>query len=287
MAGSFALSLARVLPLLLLTGTCAPSPPGSSAPSAPSNTTRFSSTPAQAPPAPARPIEHLGVHVLETRPHDAASYTQGLLWHEGKLYESAGQYGRSDLREVDPETGAVRRRVALPANVFGEGLALVGTRLFQLSWREGVAFSWDLASFEKGPEFRYAGEGWGLCYDGKRLIRSDGTDVLTFHDPTTFAETGRLSVRRDGQPVFYLNELECVGSEVYANVYQTDEIVRIDAATGEVTASIDATGLITPEERRAGAEVLNGIAWNPEKKFFYVTGKLWSETFEVRFEKSH
>ncbi len=280
-------SLVRALPLLVLAGTCAPSAPKS----ADAASSTVSEKPVAAtPPAsttPARPIEHLGVHVLATHPHDTASYTQGLLWHDGKLYESAGQYGRSDLREVDPKTGAVRRRVALPGNVFGEGLALVGTRLFQLSWREGVAFSWDLASFAKGPEFRYAGEGWGLCYDGKRLIRSDGTDVLTFHDPTTFGETGRLSVRRAGEPVFYLNELECVGNEIYANVYQTDEIVRIDAATGEVTASIDASGLITPQERLAGAEVLNGIAWNPEKKLFYITGKLWPKMFEARFEKSH
>jgi len=289
-AGWLAGSLMRTLPLVLLAGTCAPSEPGAGG-SAADPAQSPQSVPSPAPPpasaAPARPIEQLRVHVLATHPHDAGSYTQGLLWHDGRLYESAGQYGVSNLREVDPETGAVRRRAALPANIFGEGLALVGTRLFQLSWREGVAFSWDLASFAKGPEFRYAGEGWGLCYDGKRLIRSDGTDVLTFHDPTTFSETGRLSVRRAGQPVFYLNELECVGSEVYANVYQTDEIVRIDAATGEATASIDASGLITPQERLAGAEVLNGIAWNPEKKLFYVTGKLWPKMFEARFEKSH
>lgn len=283
------------MPLLLLSGTCAPSPPDAArqeggAAASPGASVSTASTSASAPSAaataaPARPIEQLKVRVLQTRPHDATSYTQGLVWSEGKLYESAGQYGRSDLREVDPETGAVRRKEALPDNYFGEGLALAGTRLFQLTWREGVAFTWDLATFTKGPEFHYAGEGWGLCHDGKRLIRSDGTDVLSFHDPATFGEIGRLSVRRAGQPVFYLNELECVGSEVYANVYQTDEIVRIDAATGEVTASIDASGLITAQERQAGAEVLNGIAWNPEKKVFYVTGKYWSELFEVRFEK--
>ncbi len=269
---SLAVSLAGALPLLLLAATCAPRAADPSAATPP---------PAVAP----RSIEHLVVRVLATRPHDARSYTQGLLWYQGKLYESAGQYGRSDLRETDPKTGTVLRRAALPQSVFGEGLARVGGRLVQLSWRESVAFSWDLATFAEGPKFRFAGEGWGLCYDGKRLIRSDGSDVLTFHDPETFAETGRLSVRRSGQPVFYLNELECVGPDVYANVYQTDEILRIDGATGEVTASIDASGLIAPEERRAGAEVLNGIAWNPEEKIFYLTGKLWSEMFEVRFEK--
>ncbi len=272
MAGGFAVSLLGVGPLLF-GAACAPaaSPPhpAESAPAAV---------------APVRVVESLRVHVIATHPHDATSYTQGLVWHAGRLYESTGQYGRSELRETDPATGAVLRRLALPGNVFGEGLALVGNRLLQLTWREGVAFSWQLESFAKLPEYRYAGEGWGLCHDGRRLIRSDGTDVLTIHDPTTFAETGRLPVRRSGQPVFALNELECVGADVFANVYQTDEIVRIEAETGAVTASIDASGLLTLEERRAGAEVLNGIAWNPEAKRLLITGKLWPKLFEVRLE---
>ncbi len=280
MAGGFAVSL---LGSLLFGAACAP--PGGSAGAPAASPPR----PAESAPAtllaPVRVVESLRAHVLATHPHDATSYTQGLVWHAGKLYESTGQYGRSQLRETDPATGAVLRRLALPGNVFGEGLALVGDRLFQLSWREGVAFSWQLESFARLAEFRYAGEGWGLCYDGRRLIRSDGSDVLTFHDPTTFAETGRLSVLRSGQPVFALNELECVGTEVFANVYQTDEIVRIEAETGAVTASIDASGLLTLEERRAGAEVLNGIAWNPEAKRLLITGKLWPKLFEVDFEK--
>ncbi len=277
-ASLFALSFVGMLPLLL---GAACTPPGAPEASPPRPAESAPATPS----APARVVEALRVRVLATHPHEAASYTQGLVWHAGKLYESVGQYGRSDLREVDPATGAVLRRLALPGNVFAEGLALVGNRLVQLTWREGVAFSWQLESFARLAEFRYAGEGWGLCYDGRHLIRSDGTDVLTFHDPTTFAETGRLPVLRSGQPVFALNELECVGTDIYANVYQTDEIVRIAAATGEVTASIDASGLVTFEERRAGAEVLNGIAWNPETKRFLITGKLWPKLFEVEFVK--
>ena len=228
-------------------------------------------------------VERLRIAVLASHPHDAGSYTQGLLWHAGSLYESSGLYGQSSLREVEPATGKVIRRADDPGNVFGEGLALAGDRLVQLSWREGVASVYALATFEKVAEHRYAGEGWGLSYDGSRLIQSDGTDVLTFRDPRTFAETGRLAVRREGQPVFQLNELECVGGAIYANVYQTDEIVRIDGKTGAVTASIDASGLLTNEEKAAGAEVLNGIAWNPETRRFYITGKLWPKLFEVRF----
>ncbi len=290
MAASIAFSWLGAVPLALALATCAAPATNATneAQASPAAAERSAAAPSagaasRATPAPAKPVESLVVQVLATHPHDTGSYTQGLVWQRGALYESAGQYGRSDLREVDPKTGAVRRKVALPPEVFGEGLALVGQRLFQLTWRENLAFSWDLATFARGTDFRYAGEGWGLCFDGKRLIRSDGTDVLTFHDPQTFAETARVSVRRSGQPVFYLNELECVDGAVYANVYQTDEIVRIDAATGEVTASIDASGLLTPQERLAGAEVLNGIAWNPQGKFFYVTGKLWPKMFEVRF----
>jgi glutaminyl-peptide cyclotransferase len=233
---------------------------------------------ALAPPSPA--LERLRVRVLATHPHDAECYTQGLLWDRGELYESCGLYGESSLRRTDPQTGAVRQRVAVPAPYFAEGLALVGERLVQLTWREGVAFVYDRKSLGKTGELRYPGEGWGLCYDGKRLVMSDGSDRLTVRDPLTFAVTGELKVNRDGVPVDRLNELECVGDSIYANVYETDEIVRIDAATGRVTGSIDAAGLLNPDERQK-AEVLNGIAWNPETKRFWITGKRWPKMFEV------
>jgi glutaminyl-peptide cyclotransferase len=225
----------------------------------------------------------LGLKVLAVHPHDPTCYTQGLVWHGGELYESCGQYGQSSLRRTDPATGAVRQRVAVPANDFAEGLALVGERLLQLTWREGTALVYDRKSFGKTGELRYEGEGWGLCYDGKRLVMSDGSDRLTLRDPATFAVIGgmgELKVTREGVPVERLNELECVGDSIYANVWQTDEILRIDAATGRVTGSIDASGLLTPVERET-ADVLNGIAWNPETRRFWITGKDWPKTFEV------
>jgi glutamine cyclotransferase len=232
-------------------------------------------------------IERLTVKVLATHPHDPECYTQGLLWHEGELYESCGLYGQSSLRRVDPKTGMALKRVAVPATYFAEGLALVGERLLQLTWREGVVFLYDRKSLAKIGEVRYPGEGWGLCYDGKRLLMSDGSDRLTVRDPATFAVVGgeggtggEIKVTRDGVPVDQLNELESVGDSIYANVYQTDEIVRIDAATGRVTGSIDASGLLTPAEREK-AEVLNGIAWNPESKRFWITGKHWPRMFEI------
>jgi glutamine cyclotransferase len=247
---------------------------------APPAATAVPTSPA-APAVPAAPaIERLTVKVLATHPHDPSCYTQGLLWHGGELYESCGLYGQSSLRRSDPATGAVRQRVAVPAAYFAEGLALVGERLLQLTWREGVALVYDRKSLEKTADVHYQGEGWGLCYDGKRLVMSDGSDRLTVRDPATFTATAEIKVTRDGVPVDQLNELECVGDAIYANVYMTDEIVRIDAATGRVTGSIDAGGLLTPDEREK-AEVLNGIAWNPETKRFWITGKRWPRMFEV------
>ena len=231
---------------------------------------------AKTPPA----IESLKVKVLATHPHDPTCYTQGLVWRSGELYESCGQYGQSSLRRVDPKSGAVRQKVAVPAQYFAEGLALVGERLLQLTWREGLAFEYDRKSFEKRREIPYQGEGWGLSYDGKRLVMSDGSDRLTLRDPVTFQPTGELQVKREGVPVERVNELECVGDAIYANVWMTDEILRIDAATGRITGSIDASGLLTPEEKEK-ADVLNGIAWNPETHRFWITGKDWPKMFEV------
>ena len=235
------------------------------------------------PPRIARPAERLAVKVLSVRPHDAAAYTQGLLLQGGALYESTGLYGSSSLREVNAETGEVKRKVTVPGSYFAEGLALVGERLIQLTWKEQKAFLYKRADFEPGGELRYDGEGWGLCWDGHRLVMTDGSDRLTFRDPQTFAVLGEVHVAVDGQPVDQLNELECVEETVYANVWQTDDIVRIDPASGRVTAVIDASGLLTPAERQR-AEVLNGIAWDPAKKTFLITGKLWPKMFEVTFE---
>lgn len=239
-------------------------------------------TSAPAAPAPVKAgPEKLRVRVISSRPHDPSAYTQGLVWHEGSLYESTGLHGESSLRQVDPASGEVGRRVDLPRKYFGEGLARVGDRLVQLTWRDGVAFVYRLSDFQKVGEHRYKGEGWGLCHDGTRLVMSDGSDRLQLRDPETFALVGEVRVRMEGAPVDRLNELECVDGAVYANVYQTESLVRIDPATGKVTALIDASGLLDPAEYRAGAEVLNGIAWVPETKRFLITGKHWPLMFEV------
>lgn len=257
----------RLAAALLMAASCSP---GQGAPPAP-----------QATPVPPPGPQRLTVKVISTRPHDTSAYTQGLVWHEGRLYESAGLYQESSLRQVDPATGEVRRRADLPPQYFAEGLARVGDRLIQLTWQEGVALVYRLSDFEKAGEHRYTGEGWGLCYDGARLVMSDGSDRLTFRDPQTFAPAGEVLVRMQGAPVDRLNELECVDGAVYANVYQTEDIVRIDPATGEVTAVIDASGLLGAGDYQAGAEVLNGIAWMPETKRFLITGKRWPLMFEV------
>jgi glutamine cyclotransferase len=234
--------------------------------------------PANVPPLP----ERLKVEVVSVRPHDPEAFTQGLVFHGGSLYESAGNYGKSSLREVDPKTGTVRRKVPVAAEYFAEGLALVDDRLIQITWKEEKALVYNLADFKPAGELRYDGEGWGLCYDGARIVMSDGSDRLTFRDPKTFATISTLNVTREGKPVPQLNELECVDGLVYANVWQTDEILRIDPKDGRVTAVVDAAGLLTPDERRT-ADVLNGIAWDPSAKTFLITGKLWPKMFEVRF----
>ncbi len=226
--------------------------------------------------------ERLKVKVLSTRPHDAGAYTQGLLIHNGALFESTGIYGASSLREIDPQTGAVKRKADVPQQYFAEGLTLVGDRLIQLTWQQQKAFVYKLADFTKVEELRYDGEGWGLCSDGTRLVMSDGSSRLTFRDPKTFAVLGSVNVTLAGRAIDRLNELECVGGVVYANVWQTDEILRIDPGSGKVTAVIDASGLLSPAESQQ-AEVLNGIAWDPAKKTFLITGKLWPKMFEVVF----
>lgn len=230
--------------------------------------------------APAAPEARLELEVVATYPHDPGAFTQGLLWHGGKLYESTGMYGRSSLREVEISTGRVLRRVDLDPDLFAEGLALAGDQLFQLTYQTEIGWAWDLKSFERQRAFSYSGEGWGLTFDGALLIQSDGSSRLTFRSPVDFSPQRELAVLRGGKPQFYLNELEWVNGEIWANVWQSDEILRIDARTGEVTASLDASQLLTPEERRR-ADVLNGIAWDPERKLFLITGKYWPKLFAV------
>jgi len=218
--------------------------------------------------------------VVRVYPHDVRAFTQGLLLLDGKLYESTGLNGRSSVRRVDLTSGQVEQESRLSADFFGEGLARVGQRLIQLTWKNRKALVWDLATLKKESEFSYDGEGWGLCFNGRHLVMSDGSDSLTFRNPTTFAKEGEIRVRLAGRPLANLNELECTGNVVYANVWQDNHIARIDAKTGEVTAWIDASGLLDPSEA-AGADVLNGIAEMATTGHLLVTGKLWPHVYEV------
>ncbi|MEI2609990.1 MAG: glutaminyl-peptide cyclotransferase [Candidatus Promineifilaceae bacterium] len=255
--------------------------------SLPTQTPAPSMTPTPTPiPSPTAPpvgtVLQMEPELLTTRPHDPTAFTQGLILYNGSLYESTGLYGQSSLREVDPATGTVIRQIPLTELYFAEGLERVEDRLIQITWQEQIAFVYDIATFTQIKTFTYEGEGWGLCYDGTALYMSNGSDQLTVRDPDTFVVRQTIPVTLDGQPVVRLNELECVGSTIFANIWQTDTIVQIDKVTGQVVASIQADGLLTPEEA-AAADVLNGIVYLPATDTFLITGKLWPAMFEVRF----
>jgi glutamine cyclotransferase len=221
-----------------------------------------------------------GYRVLAVYPHDPGAFTQGLVYYQGNFYEGTGLRGRSSLRKVDLETGAVLQIRNLPERYFGEGVTLFDDRLYQLTWQSRVGFVYDRASFNLLATFQYPTEGWGLTHNGRELIMSDGTPTLHFLDPTTLHELRRVTVRDEHGPVQRLNELEYIDGEVYANVWQTDRIARIDPETGRVRAWIDLSGLL-PEEDRPGANVLNGIAWDAAGGRLFVTGKLWPKLFQI------
>ncbi len=228
------------------------------------------------------PVEYLKPEVVAEYPHDTSAYTQGLLWKDGMLYESTGKYGRSELRKVDLESGRVRLRHHLDDSYFAEGLARVGKRLFQLTWEEEVAFVYDLRTFEPLGTLSYRGEGWGLCFDGERLFMSNGSDTLLVREPQQFLVVDRKRVTQGARRVLNLNELECVGGSVWANIWNTDRIVRIDPEDGRVTAVVDASDLHAARDG-SGEDVLNGIAYIPDRRTFLLTGKNWPRIFEVRF----
>ncbi len=235
-----------------------------------------------APRAAADGVEELVVKVLSEYPHDRSAYCQGLLWQDGVLFESTGLYGRSTLRRVDPTSGAVLARHDLDPGLFGEGLALVGGRLIQLTWYAGLALVYDEKDLLPIDQLSYGGQGWGLAWGGERLVMSNGTSRLSFRDPSTFEIVGHVDVSLGGRAIRNLNELEVAKGSVYANVWQEDWIARIDPKTGKVTARIDASGLLSLFERR-GTDVLNCIAYDPESKTFWITGKLWPKMFQVVF----
>ena len=210
-------------------------------------------------------------------PHDAQAFTQGLVFHRDALYESTGQRGRSSVRKVRLTTGRVVRKRPLSDRLFGEGLALVGDELYQLTWTSGRAFVWRLKDFSLVREHRYTGEGWGLAYDGARLVMSDGSATLRFRDPTTFRIEREIEVRDGERAIHALNELEFVDGSVYANVWRSDRVARIDPAGGTVTGWLDLSPIAEKERNAGEVDVANGIAWDGSTLF--VTGKLWRSVY--------
>lgn len=235
-------------------------------------------------PSPAVPTDSF--EVINSWPHDPAAFTQGLIYHHGTLFESTGLYGASSLREVELETGAVLRRVAVPQQYFAEGLTIFGDRIVQLTWQSQQGFVYDLQSLGLRGGFSYSGEGWGLTHDGQLLIMSDGTHQLRFLDPATFAVVRSVGVYDDGRPLTNLNELEYIRGEVYANIWQTDRIARIDPQSGRILGWIDLSGLLPATDRSASVDVLNGIAYDEATDRLFVTGKRWPKLFEIRLKRA-
>ncbi len=219
--------------------------------------------------------------IINIYPHDGNVYTQGLVFDEGFLYEGTGIWGKSSLRRIELETGKVLKVLRLPDFIFGEGIVVFRNKIFQLTWRSKICFVYDRDSFDLLRQFSYKTEGWGITHDGERLIMSDGSSIIRFRDPETFMELGHIQVRDANGPVEKLNELEYVKGEIYANVWMSDRIVRIDQDTGKVKGWIDLKGLF---DRKGPAEpvgVLNGIAYDAENDRLFVTGKLWPVIFEI------
>ncbi len=222
-------------------------------------------------------------------PHNTQVFTQGLHWQpEGYFYESGGQRGRSALYRVNVQDGTAVMQAPIDPNFFAEGIAVIDDRIIMLTWQAQTAIVFDRDTFQEIGRFTYEGEGWGLCYDGStnQLWMSNGSDRLVSRNPDTFEVTSEILVRLAGEPVFQINELECVGDLIYANLWKTDTIIGIDQTSGQVVRQVDASSLLTDEERgalQAGRQVLNGIAYDGQSGNFYLTGKEWPKLFEVKF----
>jgi glutaminyl-peptide cyclotransferase len=236
-------------------------------------------------PSPKETVPIAGYRVVRSYPHRTDAFTEGLLFQDGVLYESTGLWEHSSVSQIDLETGHVIASKTLPKEYFGEGIAIWNATLFQLTWRSNVAFTYDRDSLSPRETFGYSGEGWGITSDGQHLIMSDGSDTLRFLNPATFQEDRRLSVTAAGVPLRLINELEYVRGEIYANVWKTEHIARIDPSSGAVLGYIDLNGLLDPDARRH-ADVLNGIAYDAVGDRLFVTGKLWPRLFEIKVTPS-
>jgi glutamine cyclotransferase len=231
-------------------------------------------------------IPTYGVEVIHTYPHDPTAYTEGLFYLDGYLYESTGLEQHSSIRKVKLETGEVLQKLNMPAQYFGEGIVNWDGRLLSLTWKSHLGFIFDLATFKQQGQFRYDGEGWALTQNGRQILMSDGTPQIRLINPRTLKETGRITVTLDGKPIINVNELEWVKGEIYANVWQTDWILRIDPRDGRVVGLINLAGLLRPSDRIPGqTDVLNGIAYDAKGYRLFVTGKNWPKLFEIRLRK--
>ncbi len=244
------------------------------------------SAPAEARKAPVTvKVDRYQYQTVQEYSHDSGAYTQGLFFYEGKLYESAGQYGESSLRIVDLETGQVLKRKNFPRKYFLEGACVLEGRLYVLTWKENVCFVCDPATLEQQATLRYQGEGWGLTTDGQSLIMSDGSAVIRYRNPQTFAVERELTVRYNGQELAWLNELEYFGGRIWANVYGLELLVSIDPETGNVVEDIDCRGILPAKLTKPTTDVFNGIAFDPADGGLYVTGKYWPKLFRIRKTK--
>jgi len=218
--------------------------------------------------------------VVHTYPHDRNAFTQGLFYLDGKFYESTGQVGQSTIRHVNIEDGRVLKSVPIPPGLFGEGIVNFGNEIISITWQGGNGYRWDLATLRRTGEWHYSGEGWGLTQNGTDIIMSDGTSAIRFLDPVTLNERRRITVTIQGTELTQLNELEWVNGEIYANIWQTPRIARIDPNSGRVTGIIDLTGIANENTTSADA-VLNGIAYDAQGDRLFVTGKLWPHLYEI------
>ena len=227
-------------------------------------------------------VRTFGYEIVHVWPHDPDAFTQGLIFHDGKLLESTGQIGRSSLRRVELQTGRVLQKVDVPEPYFAEGITLLKGKIYQLTWQHQVGFIYDAWTFEKIGQFNYQGEGWGLTNDGQLLILSDGTYRIRFLDPDNFQVRKTIAVGDGSTPVTEINELEYVQGEIYANIWHADRIARIDPQTGRIVGWIDLTGLLSRGEVHDEEAVLNGIAYDETSGRLFLTGKLWPKLFEIR-----